>query len=121
MKLRSMIPAIALAFVFSVPLSAQGVQLRVVHNFGSSSDGSIPYGPLLLDPKGNLYGVTIDGGTGQCSDYGCGTVFELNPQSNGTWSEKILHSFTAGNDGSAPWGLQVRAQQTREVGRDHPL
>jgi hypothetical protein len=77
---------------------------KVLHNFGSSNDGSVPFGPLHLDKMGNLYGVTGTGGTGHCSDYGCGTVFELKHRANGTWKEAILHSFTAGSDGAIPWG-----------------
>lgn len=77
---------------------------KVLHNFGSSNDGSVPFGPLTLDGKGNLYGVTFDGGTGLCSDYGCGTVFELKHLANGTWQEAILNNFTAGSGGSAPEG-----------------
>ncbi len=38
----------------------------------SGSDGSEPYGSLLMDSSGNLYGTTPDGGTS-----GLGTVFEL--------------------------------------------
>lgn len=82
----------------------QSAKIKVLHNFGSTGDGSIPYGPLLLDPKGNLYGVTTDGGTGQCSDYGCGTAYKLTPASVGGWHENILHSFGGGSDGSGPWG-----------------
>jgi len=57
-----------------------------------------------LDSKCNLYGVTFDGGTGQCGDYGCGTVFELKHRANGAWAEEILHSFTGSNDGASPDG-----------------
>jgi uncharacterized repeat protein (TIGR03803 family) len=104
MKLQAIIPALAMALVLAMPASAQGGKIRVLHNFGASGDGSIPYGPLLLDSKGNLYGVTVDGGAGQCSDYGCGIVFELTPSTIGTWGEKILHSFAGGSDASSPWG-----------------
>jgi uncharacterized repeat protein (TIGR03803 family) len=86
------------------PFAWGGTKFKVVHHFGAGKDGSGPYGPLTLDRKGNLYGVTCSGGTGQCSDYGCGTVFELTPRSDGAWSEKVLHNFTSGNDGAIPWG-----------------
>jgi hypothetical protein len=39
--------------------------------------GDTPTGQLLLDGKGNIYGVTELGGNG-CSG-GCGTVFEMTP------------------------------------------
>ena len=105
MKHNSIALASALVLVLALSSSGQTPTFRVIHNFGASEDGSIPYGPLTLDGKGNLYGVTIDGGsTGQCGDYGCGTVFALIPEGNGPWAERLLHSFSAGNDGASPWG-----------------
>jgi hypothetical protein len=55
------------------------------------SDGDEPAGGLLIDSKGNLYGTTAYGGTGDCVllgvEGGCGTVYELSPPSEkgGTW------------------------------------
>jgi len=94
---------IGVVILFS-PQAWAGIKYKVLHNFGSSGDGTLPYGPLVLDRKGNLYGLTFTGGTGQCSDYGCGVVFELTPQANGKWPEQILHDFTSGGDGSTPSG-----------------
>src|SRR4029077_1549320 len=34
--------------------------------------------------------------------YGQGVVFELTPDSNGGWTETILHEFTGGDDGGQP-------------------
>ncbi len=51
-----------------------------------------------MDAAGNLYGTTYRGGA-----YGYGTVYELMPQINGTWKEKILHNFNNdGIDGNQP-------------------
>ena len=97
--------ALAAALVSASDLPGQSVKLKVLHNFaafGSTNDGSIPYGPLALDAKGNVYGVTIDGGDGCAADFGCGTAFELSPLRNGRWQETTLHDFTS-TDGS-PWG-----------------
>lgn len=73
------------------------------HNAG---DGSQPQGILIWDKAGNLYGTTILGGnSAKC---GCGTVFEMTPESGGTWSEKVLYSFNAGpGDGSQPRGSLI--------------
>src|ERR1700719_566093 len=70
--------AVAFAGALLLASSALGAsKYRVLHNSGSGGDGSGPFGPPILDDKGNLYGVTGSGGTGKCSDYGCGTVFEV--------------------------------------------
>jgi uncharacterized repeat protein (TIGR03803 family) len=96
--------AVLVQLALLAPSAWAGAKYKVLHSFGARGDGTIPYGPPVLDGKGNLYGVTITGGTGQCSDYGCGTVFELAPQARGVWREVILHNFTAGSGGSGPDG-----------------
>jgi uncharacterized repeat protein (TIGR03803 family) len=76
---------------------------KVLHAFGKGHDGGGLWASLAFDTKGNLYGTTSGGGTS-----GDGTVFELTPESNGTWSEKILHSFPASrDDGGGPFGTPI--------------
>lgn len=75
-------------------VSPQGVE-RVLHSFGHGTDGINPYGALVRDAAGNLYGTTAAGGT-----FGGGIVFEL--RRNGR--EIILHSFGAVSDGASPFG-----------------
>jgi uncharacterized repeat protein (TIGR03803 family) len=55
---------------------------------------------VTLDSVGNVYGTTGYGGDPACyaPANGCGVVFELM-QVQGTWEEKILHTFTGGSDG----------------------
>ncbi len=69
---------------------------RVLRNFNLEGFGS--WGNLVFDSSGNLYGVTEAGGA-----FGYGSVFELIPQADGTWSEKVLHSFASGMDGAYPY------------------
>src|SRR3954451_9726630 len=91
-----------------------------LHNFALGTDGIVPQGRLLLDYYGNLYGTTIEGGTGQCTDslynvVGCGVVYKLTPPVRGqtTWTESILHNFT-GPDGALPQvGLLIDAAGAR--------
>jgi len=66
----------------------------VLYSFKGGSDGQAPLGGLVADTKGNLYGVTANGGnSNNCLD-GCGTIFELiKPVSGTTWTEKLLYSF----------------------------
>jgi uncharacterized repeat protein (TIGR03803 family) len=51
------------------------------------SDGGKPFGELILDQAGNLYGITLLGGS-----VGGGTVFELTPQGS-TWTETVIYNF----------------------------
>jgi uncharacterized repeat protein (TIGR03803 family) len=74
-----------------------------LHAFRGGSDGALPGGGLVGDDAGNLFGVTIDGGTGtRCDDSvpGCGTIFEISKGGH----ERVLYSFQGENDGSFPQG-----------------
>jgi uncharacterized repeat protein (TIGR03803 family) len=63
----------------------------VVHSFaGGTTDGCYPFGGLIRDKAGNLYGTTQS-----CGAFG--TVFKLDK----TGTETLLHSFT-GYDGAYP-------------------
>jgi uncharacterized repeat protein (TIGR03803 family) len=70
----------------------------VLFTFPGGGGGANPVdqGGLILDAAGNIYGTTQNGGV-----FGKGTVFELNPGTNGTWTEKVLYSFD-GKHGSNP-------------------
>ena len=67
---------------------------KTLHSF-TRSDGT-PQGSLILDGAGNLYGTTWNGGPDAE-----GTVFELTPNGDGTWTQNVLHSFV-GTDGAYP-------------------
>ncbi len=60
-----------------------------------------PLGPLAMDAASNLYGMTFEGGIGNCL-YSCGTVFKLAP-SAGAWVYTLLYEFTGGSDGGLPY------------------
>jgi uncharacterized repeat protein (TIGR03803 family) len=88
--------------VFELKRQADGGWTEeVLHNFdGNGKDGYGPYGSLIFDAAGNLYGTTEQGG-----DYGRGMVFELTPKARGGWAEKGLHSFGGvDTDGDYPYG-----------------
>jgi uncharacterized repeat protein (TIGR03803 family) len=69
--------------------------------FGGS-DGQYPFGVLIADSGGNLYGTTFYGGGSDCDGYGCGTVFTITANLDGTYNESVIYSFTGGRDGAAP-------------------
>ncbi|HEX4159930.1 MAG TPA: choice-of-anchor tandem repeat GloVer-containing protein [Rhizomicrobium sp.] len=60
----------------------------ILHAFQGYPDGALPYGGVIVDSSGNLFGTTS----------GPGTVFKLAP--DGT--ETVLHAFGSGKDGSLP-------------------
>jgi uncharacterized repeat protein (TIGR03803 family) len=70
---------------------------KILHSFNAYPYGINPVGGVVRDSAGNLYGVTGAGGA-----YSNGTVFEMQPNSHGGWTKKVLYSFKGGLDGSAP-------------------
>lgn len=102
----SMFIALAiLALAAAATPSARAQTFTVLHSFRGGADGQAPgNGSLILDAKGNLYGVTLLGGGGPC-DGGCGTVFKVGP----TRKLTVLYAFTGTNgDGKYPNGPLVR-------------
>lgn len=102
--------------VFELSPSGSGTWSEtVLHRFtGSQDDGSNPMAALAIDPKGNLYGTTEFGGSGFCNSnstaVGCGTIFELSPAANESWTYTILHNYQGGSDGQWPTGNLIFAK-----------
>ena len=87
-----------------------GGNLTLLYSFCSQSncsDGANPLAGFIQALDGNFYGTTSAGGTN-----GAGTVFELSPGENGTWTETVLHSFCYQgypcNDGINPYAGVVQ-------------
>jgi uncharacterized repeat protein (TIGR03803 family) len=82
----------------------------ILYAFQGSADGYGVSSGLIRDEAGNFYGVTVAGGisnatcTGDGPPGSCGVVFKLDPKGN----ETVLHAFTAGKDGYAPYGSLIR-------------
>ena len=69
--------------------------ITVLYSFLGGTDGNSPYGNVVFDAAGNMYGTTSYGGTNNL-----GTVWELS-HVGGAWTESVLYSFH-GSDGSRP-------------------
>lgn len=74
-----------------------------LHSFDATpTDGMRPYAGLTFRPSNALYGTTFFGGGTECGNpIGCGTVFELAPE---TRREHVVHAFQSehGSDGGLP-------------------
>ena len=83
-------------------VTPSGVE-TILHSFGANNqDGQFPYGGLVLDPAGNLFGTTDLGGPNEE-----GTVFKLTPSG----AETIIYSFAGYlNDGQNPSGSLLIAK-----------
>jgi uncharacterized repeat protein (TIGR03803 family) len=76
--------------------------VTILYSFQGGSDGSEPFGNLVMDSSGNLYGTTFAGGVVNCTFQGfvgCGIVFKLDTSG----VETVLHAFAgAPTDGAQP-------------------
>lgn len=71
-----------------------------LYSFSGGTDGGDPYGSLLLDGTGNLYGTTLGGGA-----YRGGTVFKLDAKGK----ETVLYDFRGyPSDGAEPFAGLIR-------------
>jgi len=115
--------------IFELSPSSSGSWTETtLYTFTGPPDGWEPMG-VVRDSAGNLYGTTLYGGAYQNNDcvmlpaanrrlnsppsgarpeggssFHCGSVFELSPNGDGSWSETTLYNFTGGRDGATPQG-----------------
>jgi uncharacterized repeat protein (TIGR03803 family) len=80
--------------VFELSPTGTGWTETVLHSFGGPGDGYNPWGGVIMDDQGNLYGTTN-------SDYYettiLGVVYELS-LSGGAWTESILYSLPSNSN-----------------------
>jgi uncharacterized repeat protein (TIGR03803 family) len=86
-----------IVFELTNPGAPTGWTESILYNFSGGSDGSQPFGGLIFDSAGNLYGTTSQGGASNA-----GTVYKLTPGKGGVWTETVLYSFAGGADGMGP-------------------
>jgi len=73
--------------IYQLTPSGSGWVEKVLYSLQGGDDGSYPYGGLIFDSSGNLYGTTAGGSTDG------GTVFELARLPNGGWTHIVLYRF----------------------------
>jgi uncharacterized repeat protein (TIGR03803 family) len=89
--------AFGLGVAFRIDPGAGGTwTLTPLHAFQGAPDGVFPYGGLVADAAGDLYGTTYYGGANDV-----GTVYKLSDD-GGAWSARVLHDFAGGTDGASP-------------------
>jgi len=84
-------------------------QFATLYAFQGQPDAGFPYGGLIADTHGNLYGTTYYGGAN-----GAGTVYKVGPRANArpgpnavAWRESVLYSFQESTDGGFPLSTLV--------------
>jgi uncharacterized repeat protein (TIGR03803 family) len=79
-----------------------------LYQFTGGQDGGNPYGGLIMDASGNLYGTAQNYGNLACTKQGgnpgCGTVFKLSS----TRTLTVLHTFAGSPDGATPSATLIR-------------
>jgi uncharacterized repeat protein (TIGR03803 family) len=92
--------------VFKLTKSGNSWTETVLYLFTGGSDGETPYGGVVFDSAGNLYGTTFQRGANDS-----GTLFQLT-NTGAAWTETILQSFSgSGDQGGNPYDGPVFDQQ----------
>ncbi len=76
----------------------------VLYKFQGGNDGATPYGGVVFDQAGNLWGTTGYGG-----GYDNGTIYQLVP-SGGGWTESVVYNFLGASDGANPYSGLIMDQ-----------
>jgi uncharacterized repeat protein (TIGR03803 family) len=72
-------------------------QFTTLYAFKGTPDAASPYGGLVEDASGDLFGTTYYGGSADA-----GAVFELASSGKHHYRERVVYSFKGGSDGSNP-------------------
>jgi uncharacterized repeat protein (TIGR03803 family) len=94
MKIQIAFLVCAVAAPLLVPVAAHAQSFKLLHSFGTGTDGALPGNVGLLNVNGTLYGTTEEGGGSNK-----GTIFAIDP-ANG--DETVLYAFAGGSDGDGP-------------------
>lgn len=75
----------ALIVVLCAGFAWAGPGERTLYTFTGGSNGGVPYGTMIFDNTGSLYGLAAEGTI-------AGTIFKLTPSGTGTWTESVIYS-----------------------------
>lgn len=95
--------------VYQLVPGASGWTENILHQFELLSDGGTPYAGIVLDPAGNLYGATTQGGQGGTN--GGGTVFEISPNGS-SWTFNTIASLAGWNISGSFRNLLLESEST---------
>jgi len=89
---------------FKLSLAGSTWKYTTLYPFQGLPDAGFPYGGLIADASGRLYGTTYFGGAN-----GEGSVFEVAPGPNALagWKASVLYSFQGDTDASFPTSTLV--------------
>ena len=76
-------------------------QVTVLYAFKGEPGSGFPYGALVADTKGNLYGTTYYAGANDL-----GTIYRLSRRNN-LWVQTGIYNFKGGTDGASPLSTLV--------------
>jgi hypothetical protein len=89
-KVLAVVTVTLVVLLIVVPSASAAAKYKLLYRFTGHTDGGYLDAGVILDSSGNLYGTTCFGGF-----WGGGTVFELTPNSDGTWTQTTIYSFNA--------------------------
>ena len=97
---------------YELTRQGQGWNSTILYTFTQFDQEASPFGGMIFDRSGNLWGTTFGGGIADCDDphlpdY-CGTLFELTPTESG-WSERVVYEFHR-SVGGGPTGSLIMDQ-----------
>lgn len=83
--------------VYSLTQSHGNWTENILYQARNNGDGQYPWGGVVFDASGNIYGILAAGGQN-----GFGAIYKLAHSGSG-WQENTLHTFSfQGNDGAYP-------------------
>lgn len=91
--------AVLVATLWLMVSAQAAAKYMTLRTLNTNSGGGMPYGGLLADQAGNLYGANSSGGTGNW-----GTIFELTPNGQQGWNYSVLYDCGTTTDCAVPMG-----------------